>query len=426
MAKLFYILGAIAAVAAVIALIAPSLAQAKWVEQAKIVPDSEAAKVRFAQAVAIDGDTAVIAVPNEPVPQSHLRQSAVRVYTRTGNTWELQAKLFVPATEVGNGYLSNFDFNVALDGNTILAAKRSLVKDERILPIYVFTRSGNTWSEPIQLALPQPPKTDINIHAIVIDGDTAVAGVGAGGTFYIFRRHHTTGIWSYEAELKRPKQFRKFGPDIVIHNNTIVVGGVNTSGAGSAYLYVRNLDTGGWSQEAELTPDSKRDFGYTTNVAISGNTVVVGLPGENNNRGAVYLYERHPDTGEWFQRTRFVPNDVPWFMAYGFGGSVAIDGDTIVVGSSLKHLYCPDWFQFVQNKTAAYVIERNTQTGRWLQPVKLLPQDYEQVARGYSSIMSISGDQVIVTAPAWNSNFATDTVYIFGRTIGTRECLLAS
>jgi len=63
--------------------------------------------------------------------------------------------------------------------------------------------------------------------------------------------------------------------------------------------------------------------------------------------------------------------------------------------------------QLIKDKTAAYVIERNTQTDKWLGPVKLLPKDYKQVACGYAREVHISGNNIIVTTP--------DNVYIFKR-----------
>ena len=71
--------------------------------------------------------------------------------------------------------------------------------------------------------------------------------------------------------------------------------------------------------------------------------------------------------------------------------------------------------QLVKEKTAAYVIERNSQTGKWSEPIKLLPKDYKQVARGYAREVRISGNKIIVTAPVWNSHFAVNCVYIFER-----------
>lgn len=65
----FYVLGALALIAATIALAAPSLSKgSQWVEQAKLVSDNSAGEYEFAQAVTIDGDTAVVGVPYYGTP----------------------------------------------------------------------------------------------------------------------------------------------------------------------------------------------------------------------------------------------------------------------------------------------------------------------------------------------------------------------
>ena len=370
-----------------IPLIFPFLAKNKWVERAKIIPDDR----RIGNYVAISENTAVILVPREIVPQSPLPQSAVRIYIRKNNNWKLQTKLFVPETQF-----------VAVDDDIILAANRSLVnKDEQNVPIYIFTRSNDTWSLPTQLILPQPSEINFNVATVALKADTAIFSVPR--KVYVFRRQPDTNNWFYETELE------KNGRTIAIDGNTIIVGQSK-----SAYVFVRDLATGNWSQQAELSPVAD-DEKSPTNVDICGNTAVVGRPGIQSRRGAVDVYERNPDTGDWSQRNRFFPSDVPWKVAYGFGGSVAINNNTIVVGASRKDIHDSMPMQLVKEKTAAYVIERNSQTGKWSQPIKLLPKDYKQVARGYAREVRIAGNKIIVTAPAWNSNFATDNVYIFER-----------
>lgn len=409
----FYILGAIALIAVFIAFVGPSLARARWVEQAKLVADSEAGKYEFAQAVDIDRDTAVVAAPFDYLPHSRVRKGTVHVYTRSRDTWALQAKLFVPETQAGN--YSSFGFSVAIDGNTILVAA-SLVRDNPNIPVYFFTRSGETWSlKQAQLPLPHPSKTSSFINSVVISGDTAVA---EGGRVYVFRRHSETGTWFYEAELEFPKQANDSSGVVAIDGNTIIVGGGivgrgNTSSDRAAFVFVRDSATGSWSLQAELVPYSK-DVGYRTTVAISGNTAVVGVPGENWDKGAAYVYERNSATSKWFQSARLVPNDVPPSFAYGFGGSVGIDGNTIVVGVSLEHR-SSGGLQFVQTQKSVYVFERNSRTGRWSHSAKLRPQDLEQHWHDYGQRVSISGDLVMVAAPTRNNKFATSTAYIFKR-----------
>ncbi|MEZ5974484.1 MAG: hypothetical protein R3E96_06490 [Planctomycetota bacterium] len=78
-------------------------------------------------------------------------------------------------------------------------------------------------------------------------------------------------------------------------------------------------------------------FGYST--AISGDWVAVGYPGDSSqlaSAGSVYMYRRV--NGAWFLY-QIVTAD---FVDFGdsFGYSVAIDGDTLVVGARQRRQRC--------------------------------------------------------------------------------------
>ena len=69
-------------------------------------------------------------------------------------------------------------------------------------------------------------------------------------------------------------------------------------------------------------------------VSISGDTAVVGAPNAVGQRGAVYVFER-PAAG-WESTSAYTARLTASDGAAGdqFGGSVAISGDTVAVGSS--------------------------------------------------------------------------------------------
>jgi hypothetical protein len=402
----FYILGAMVVIAAVFAIFARSVHSVEWLEQVKLVSEDGNSLDRFGEAVAIDGDTAVVGAPTHYVPHRlGGGQGAAYIYTRSRDTWSLQAKLLIPENQA-NSY-NFFGSRVAIDGNTILIAANPFDRADPSAPIYVFTRTGSIWSLQAQLALPNSQKFPISIfsyESVALDGDTAVAGTDRQA--YVFRRHPATGTWLYEAELKATKQDSFFGAPVAINGNTIIIRGGDTNGT-EAYVFVRDSNSGSWSQQAKLTPNARNtDFGAA--IAISGNTVVVGAPREHLKKGSAYVFERDPATGTWSRRTKFVPPDVPMFFTYGFGASVAIDGNTIVVGASRQAI--ADILSLVWNKGGAYVFSRDSRTGRWSQQAKLLPKDYEQVAYSYGQRVSISGDQVIVAALSF-----TNAAYIFQR-----------
>jgi len=135
----------------------------------------------------------------------------------------------------------------------------------------------------------------------------------------------------------------EFGWSVAISGNTVVVG-VPTHAVGSnlnqgaAYVFV--APESGWAnmtQVAELTAaDGAANAGFGTSVAISGNVVVVGTPGAviggNPYQGAAYVFVE--PTGGWqnmTQTAKLTASDGA--VDNTFGASVAIDGSIIVVGA---------------------------------------------------------------------------------------------
>jgi hypothetical protein len=124
-----------------------------------------------------------------------------------------------------------------------------------------------------------------------------------------------------------------FGFAVAVSGQTLAVGAAGNGemgmAAGAAYLFVKNGDS--WTQEAKLFTSAPQDlqlFGHA--LAVSGDTVVVSaLELLNAQRGSVYVFTRN--NGVWTQQQKLLPSDGADFDT--FGASVAIDGDTIAVGS---------------------------------------------------------------------------------------------
>lgn len=152
----------------------------------------------------------------------------------------------------------------------------------------------------------------------------------------------------------------RFGESVAISGETMVVGakkedsnatGINgnqadnsASNAGAVYVFVRSGTT--WTQQAYLKASntgSSDNFGYS--VAIEGETIVVGASGEASNAtgvngiqtnnsasaaGAAYVFVRSGTT--WTQQAYLKASNTNYNSFFGF--SVAILGETIVVGSN--------------------------------------------------------------------------------------------
>ena len=186
---------------------------------------------------------------------------------------------------------------------------------------YVFVRSGSSWSQQAYLKASNTDAGDLFGFSVAIAGDTLVVGAykeasnatgvngnqadnsaAWAGAAYVFVRSGSS--WSQQAYLKTSNSatFDDFGISVAIDGDTLVVGargedsnatGVNgnqadnsASSAGAAYVFVRSGSS--WSQQAYLkasNPDVGDLFGRT--VAIDGDTLVVGAHGEASNATGV-------------------------------------------------------------------------------------------------------------------------------------------
>lgn len=160
---------------------------------------------------------------------------------------------------------------------------------------------------------------------------------GAPGRVTIFE--WTGSEWGRQAELSAGNETESwFGASIALDGGTALVGAQKDVGpdgvqTGSAYVFER-ID-GEWRESSRLVPDDTEEFdGIGTSVAIDGDTALVGAPGAGETTrwgpsGAAYVYRRNG--GEWQEGTRLVPADN--YPVGGFGFSLALSGTRVLAGA---------------------------------------------------------------------------------------------
>ena len=223
-----------------------------------------------------------------------------------------------------------------------------------------------------------------------------------------------------------------FGISVAISGETIVVAaryessnatGVNGNQAdnsaknsGAAYVFVRNGTT--WTQQAYLkASNTEIEDRFGTSVAISGNTIVVGALEEDSNAtgvngtesnnsattsGAAYVFVRSGTT--WTQQAYLKASNTGGGDA--FGVSVAISGDTIVVGANGEDSNATGVNGTESNNSAsasgaAYVFVRSGST--WTQQAYLKASNTE-ASDLFGYAVAISGDTIVVGAFGEGSN----------------------
>jgi hypothetical protein len=219
---------------------------------------------------------------------------------------------------------------------------------------YIFRLVVNTWTEVAEILGSAGSSTDLFGESVAVSGNTVVAGaylddpgnLNAAGSAYVFTE--CSGLWTEIAQLLDPFPAvgDHFGSRVAIDGERIVVGcNLDDScavDAGSAFVFARH-DPGtpanpcddSWILEAQLLPSNCQvGQGFGASVAIQGDRIAVGAPLDDTpeqDRGSVTIFERVGTA--WFQREKLTAPD--GVAMDGFGNSIALSGDTILIGASL-------------------------------------------------------------------------------------------
>jgi hypothetical protein len=304
--------------------------------QPKLLAADGAAYDRFGHAVAVSGDTAVVGADrnDEKGPDA----GAAYVFVRSGTTWSQQAKL-TAADGHANDY---FGVAVAVSGDTALVG--SMFNDDAKSDAgaaYVFVRSGTSWTQQAKLLAADAASSKQLGISVALSGDTALVGAvedadhgKRSGAAYVFARGGTR--WSQQAKLTAADgaAFDQFGISVAVSGNTALIGAAGDDehgpGSGSAYVFARSGTS--WSQEAKLTAaDGAAADQFGVSVAVSGDTALVGAnlaDARGPDSGAAYVFARSGTS--WSQEAKLTAGD----GANGdtFGASVALLEDTALIG----------------------------------------------------------------------------------------------
>jgi len=197
-----------------------------------------------------------------------------------------------------------------------------------------------------------------------------------------------------------------FGAAVAVDGVTFVVGAPandgDGSGAGAAYVFVRDGAT--WLQEQRLAPtDPAADNSFGAAVAVDGDTAVVGAPGSAVSAGAAYVFTRVGST--WTQQTKLTAG-VDAAAGDELGAAVAVDGDTVIVGSPMDDDNGID-------SGAVYVFTRAGAV--WGAPTKLTSIT-GIASQELGRALALQGDTAIIGAPGDpGAGIEAGAAYVFTR-----------
>lgn len=312
--------------------------------------------------------------------------------------------------------------------------------------VYVYARAGGVWSQQAYLKASNTRTSAAFGTSVALVGDTLAVGAPgessaatgidgnqsdtsarAAGAVYVFRR--SAGVWSQEAFVKasNTRADTAFGGAVAISGDTLAVGakaesskspGINGDQtdasmplAGAVYVFTRSGAT--WSQQAYVKASNPRFSAlFGSAVALSGDTLAVGAPGENSNAtgvngdqtnqsasgaGAVYVFTR--SAGTWSQEAYVKASNTRASSA--FGTSVAVTGDTLAVGaehetSAATGIGGDQSDTSAKDAGAVYMFTRNA--GMWSQEAYIKASNTRAGAR-FGNVVALAGDVLAVGAP---------------------------
>src|SRR5882672_8512177 len=271
---------------------------------------------------AIGEDSAATGINGDQADDSAMGSGAAYVFTRSGSAWSRQAYVKTSKTPP-NAALFGYSIGVSGNGNTLTVGEYDADRGKGAL--YVFTRSGSTWTQQARLQASNAENGDSLGYSLAIseDGNTIASGAAdedcltpgvnppgcdndqkldtSAGAAYVFVR--SGSAWTQQAFIKASNPHKQdwFGVRINISgdSDTLAVGAQNEDSAakgingnqadtsapeaGAVYYFVRSGTT--WTQQAYVkasNTDAGDEFGSSIALSRDGRTMVVGARNENS------------------------------------------------------------------------------------------------------------------------------------------------
>jgi len=314
-----------------------------WLEQTKLLALDRANSDGFGKSVSLSGDTALIGADYDD--DNGKNSGSVYVFTRSGSIWTQQAKLLALDGTAGD----YFGHSVCLSSDTAIIGAYGDNDGRGPLSgsAYVFTRDDDgIWMQQAKLLASDGKEYDRFGDSVSINGNIALVGAdwadwdypygSSAGSVYVFTRSGST--WTEQTKLRASdgEGGDLFGCSISLSGDTVLIGAPfddteKGDSSGSAYVFTRSGSS--WMQQAKLlaSDGAERDF-FGGSVSLSGDTALIGADYDDDNgeySGSAYVFTRSGST--WTEQAKLLPLDGA--ARNGFGGSVSLSGSTALIGA---------------------------------------------------------------------------------------------
>ena len=294
-----------------------------------------------------------------------------------------------------------FGFSVAIDGTTALVgaleADAKDIKDPGAAYVYSLGVAG--WQHQAKSVADPAYAGDTFGGNVALKNHIAMSGAikrddkaEDAGAVFAFERQASS--WSQKQMLTATdaKAGDAFGQSIALTERFVVIGAPHSDAphkdSGSAYVYVRQSDRWQFHSKLTATDGAEGDL-FGISVAIDGNTILVGadLNDERAEKaGAVYVYEF--DGQHWKHQAKLMADDGADTDI--FGVRVALIGDTALISARRD-----DVEGIGKDAGSAYIFERTK--GSWTQTQKLVAPDAKAGDR-FANGVALSQDTALISA----------------------------
>ena len=362
-------------------------------------------------ALSSDGNTALVGGPLD-----NGGVGAVWVFTRSGTTWTQQGPKLVGTGAAGDAGQGS---SVALssDGNTALVGGDNDdgggVNTHGVGAAWVFTRSGTTWTQQgAKLAGTGAVGDAAQGVSVALSGDGNTALVGGSyddgaGAVWVFTRSGTT--WTQQgSKLVATGGGGDFGNSVALSSDgdTALVGGPIGSAVGAAWVFTRSGTT--WTQQGPMlvgTGAVGRAYqGQSVALSGDGNTALVGGYGDNLFVGAAWVFTRSGTT--WTQQgPKLVGTGAAGDADQGKSVALSDDGNTALVGGDGN-------IATGEGVEAAWVFTRSGTTWTQQGPKLVGTGAVGHAYQGWSVALSGDGNTALVGGPGDNEFAGAAWVFV--------------
>ena len=396
-----------------------------WAQRALLQAADGHAGDGFGASLWIDGDVLLVGAD-----RANGNTGAAYVFTKQGDAWRESARLIAADALPG----AAFGSKVLLAGDVAFISAEDA--DGSMGAVYVFRRSGGSWSQAERITAPSRMENAMFGSALAFDGTTLFVGEFGRddnrGAVHVLNAGANGFAYAGALAIENVAENDRVGSALAVHDGALLVGAPYANGqAGVVHRFARGSN-GVWESAGRFTAfDASGQTRFGSAIAIAGERAFVGAPRVRGGRGAVYYLHGHGTDEPWDGMRKFMRAGAE--SNEQFGGEVAARGDVLAVGltgddSGAGSVAIYDYVNGAWRATVllespddrlASIVGDEIRCGDNGRAAVFSCQDVELVS--FMSVPDIGGERGILTNDVWGwTDAQTGKEYaIVGRTDGT-------